>query len=99
MWEKTQSVSVKVAGAHPFQDSSLARGCPCLGDRSLPSPMRQELPVAVASRIHPLEPYDKWALFRVPSSVLSSVPSIGDGNVSVKLNLYRVQIAQLVRDF
>src|SRR5713226_10370211 len=62
-------------------------------------PMRQELPLSVAPRIHPLEPYDKCALFRIPSSVPRAVLSIGNRNVSVKLNFHRVQIAQLVRDF
>src|ERR1700730_4536765 len=63
------------------------------------SPMRQELPLSVAPCINPFEPYDKWALFLIPSIVSGSVSSIRNRNVSVKLNLYRVQIAQQVWDF
>jgi hypothetical protein len=63
------------------------------------SAVRQELPASVASSVNPLEPYDKFALIRITGFVSRSVPPIGNCNVSVKLNLDRVQLAEQVRGF
>src|SRR2546425_647268 len=61
--------------------------------------MGQELPAAVPSRIHALEPDGELPAPRVPSPVTCPVASVGDRDVSVELDLHRVEIASEVRDF
>src|ERR1700719_3175011 len=63
-------------------------------------PMRHVLPLAITTRVHPLEPNREVGMFGIGwRAVSSSVHSIGNRDVAVQLHLHLIEIAREIRPF